>query len=114
MSNKRVSFLGEVEGLHHLINATKKQLTGTTEALEETQRRTDALNQMNIEVEQTIESIPVSTPQTVTTTTHERSGLLWWRRSRSSTTTDTVMVSDSCHTIHFDYIVDIFCIGAKF
>ncbi|CAF1501103.1 unnamed protein product [Didymodactylos carnosus] len=87
---------GEVKRVHHLISATEKQLTSTAQTLTETKRRTDALNQMNADVEQTIKSIPVPTPQTVTTTTHQSNGIwwFWWRRSSSCTTTNTVMVQN--------------------
>ncbi|CAF1080857.1 unnamed protein product [Adineta steineri] len=86
---------GEVKGLCHLINATEKQLNVTAQGLEATRMRTDELKQINSNVEKTIASIPVSTPQTVTTTTHTNYGRWWWRHSSSTTRTDTVMVPNS-------------------
>ncbi len=73
--------------------------------MEETKRRTDALNQLNAEVEQTIKNIPVSTPQTVTTK-QKRHGIWFWGKS-SSTTTKTVMVTDIHSPFFHIYTVNI-------
>ncbi len=94
--------------MDHLISATEKHLHGAAQVLEETKRRTDELNKMNIDVEKTIKSIPESTPQTVTTTTHEKHGFWFWRRSSSSTTTNTSMVSDVHCTVLLSSIVNVF------